>query len=332
MGRQTARLIRLIFFLPHVEELRRRGIDTSGLLVAEGLKEDSLANSDLMVPANLMYRLAERAAEVVEDPFLGATMGMRYNLRNTVLCNGSGRAIGNISDIFLCFIDESAKHTSSQRYLLRVCKHRVKFRAERTFKPTTSVDQVDAWDIGAWVMLLKQLVGPHWSDSEITARLSNPNVIPAELLPRSSMKKGDNCGCEIAFPTEWMRLPVSTNEWRAKKPFEFVTPANSAEGIVEQLLEAVELPNVVLLKKAIVDCGVQPRSVQRLLKEVGTSFSKLIDDRKKTLALGALSNGVKMAKIAHDLGYSDQANFNHAFRRWTGQSPSEYREQNHGNA
>jgi AraC-like DNA-binding protein len=36
-----------------------------------------------------------------------------------------------------------------------------------------------------------------------------------------------------------------------------------------------------------------------------------------------------LVEIAHQLGYFDQANFNRAFRRWAGVTPSEYRLQLH---
>jgi AraC-like DNA-binding protein len=36
-------------------------------------------------------------------------------------------------------------------------------------------------------------------------------------------------------------------------------------------------------------------------------------------------SGIPFVEIAHNLGYSDQAHFNHAFRRWAGVSPSVYR-------
>ena len=37
------------------------------------------------------------------------------------------------------------------------------------------------------------------------------------------------------------------------------------------------------------------------------------------------SKGLALAEIAFSLGYSEVSAFNHAFRRWTGQSPGDYR-------
>ena len=38
-----------------------------------------------------------------------------------------------------------------------------------------------------------------------------------------------------------------------------------------------------------------------------------------------LDHSLTISQIAVDLGYGDPGNFSHAFKRWTGQSPSEFR-------
>ena len=47
---------------------------------------------------------------------------------------------------------------------------------------------------------------------------------------------------------------------------------------------------------------------------------------RKTLALNLLENEtMALAEIAFTLGYSEVSAFNHAFRRWVGQTPGDYR-------
>ena len=58
----------------------------------------------------------------------------------------------------------------------------------------------------------------------------------------------------------------------------------------------------------------------------GVNYSDLQNDVRKTLALNLLENEtLALAEIAFSLGYSDVSAFNHAFRRWVGQSPGHYR-------
>lgn len=72
--------------------------------------------------------------------------------------------------------------------------------------------------------------------------------------------------------------------------------------------------------------GMSVRTLQRRLKDAGFSYSDLLNDVRKTLALNLLENDtLALGEIAFSLGYSDVSAFNHAFRRWVGQSPGDYR-------
>jgi len=72
--------------------------------------------------------------------------------------------------------------------------------------------------------------------------------------------------------------------------------------------------------------GVHVRTLQRQLKEEGLSFRKVVDEARFLEARDLLGvEDVPLIDIAHELSYSDQAHFNHAFRRWAGVSPSQYR-------
>jgi AraC-like DNA-binding protein len=68
------------------------------------------------------------------------------------------------------------------------------------------------------------------------------------------------------------------------------------------------------------------RSLQRKLKEVGTTFRTLLDAVRKDLASTYVHDpDIELAEVASLLGFSDQSTFSRAFRRWTGHSPSEVR-------
>ena len=69
------------------------------------------------------------------------------------------------------------------------------------------------------------------------------------------------------------------------------------------------------------------RTLRRRLKSIDISFQQLLDEARQKRAEDLLLEGVKISAVAEFLGYSDIACFRHAFRRWTGFSPSEYRHQ-----
>ncbi len=70
------------------------------------------------------------------------------------------------------------------------------------------------------------------------------------------------------------------------------------------------------------------RHLNRLLAEDGTSFKLLQDMTRRQLAEQLLQDqGIRMADIAGKLGFSDESAFAKAFRRWSGMSPTQFREQ-----
>jgi AraC-like DNA-binding protein len=72
--------------------------------------------------------------------------------------------------------------------------------------------------------------------------------------------------------------------------------------------------------------GMSARSLRRRLSEEGACFQRIVDDALHALSRQHLSNRRRSIKeIASALGYSEQAGFCRAFRRWSGTSPTEYR-------
>jgi len=72
--------------------------------------------------------------------------------------------------------------------------------------------------------------------------------------------------------------------------------------------------------------GVSTRTLWRRLEEKGTSFSALLEEVRHKQARELLAPTVmSVEQIADSLGYAETASFTHAFKRWTGRSPRQFR-------
>ena len=70
------------------------------------------------------------------------------------------------------------------------------------------------------------------------------------------------------------------------------------------------------------------RTLQRKLKDEGTTYKELLDETRKELAKEYVNDtSLSFSEITYLLGFSEQSNFTRAFKRWQGQSPSAYRVQ-----
>jgi len=72
--------------------------------------------------------------------------------------------------------------------------------------------------------------------------------------------------------------------------------------------------------------GMSPRTLSRRLAEEGTTFFQTLEGLRKALAMNYLrDSNLALAEIGFLLGYASLSSFNHAFKRWTGETPGMYR-------
>lgn len=88
-----------------------------------------------------------------------------------------------------------------------------------------------------------------------------------------------------------------------------------------------QLPEVGAdLQQIAARLALSPRTLQRRLREAGLSFNQLVDETRQQLVLNYLRDpALELAEIAFLVGFSEPGSLARAFRRWTGQSPGEYR-------
>ena len=71
---------------------------------------------------------------------------------------------------------------------------------------------------------------------------------------------------------------------------------------------------------------ISTRTLRRRLEDAQTSYQEIVGETRRDLAVRYLTQtSLSTEAIAETLGYSDTANFRQAFKRWTGESPQQYR-------
>ncbi len=73
--------------------------------------------------------------------------------------------------------------------------------------------------------------------------------------------------------------------------------------------------------------GISRSTLQRRLREEGTSYQAVLDATRRDMAIRYLSKtALRADEIANVLAYRDANSFSRSFRRWTGQAPVGYRQ------
>lgn len=75
------------------------------------------------------------------------------------------------------------------------------------------------------------------------------------------------------------------------------------------------------------DLGMSRQTLYRRLKEEGATFAEIHDDLRRRMAVDYLkTRKVSVNETAYLLGFSEASSFVRAFKRWTGKSPTAYRD------
>ncbi|WP_223473133.1 MULTISPECIES: AraC family transcriptional regulator [unclassified Pseudomonas] len=80
------------------------------------------------------------------------------------------------------------------------------------------------------------------------------------------------------------------------------------------------------IEKIASDLNMSSRTLRRRLTEHNLTFEALLEQVRRGRTLNLLANpGLSIERITEEVGYSDVRSFRRAFRRWTGMSPSAFR-------
>ncbi|SDU10308.1 helix-turn-helix domain-containing protein [Halopseudomonas salegens] len=73
--------------------------------------------------------------------------------------------------------------------------------------------------------------------------------------------------------------------------------------------------------------NMSPRHLRRKLSAVQTTYERLLDEVRMEIAIRLIREArLSLGRIAYELGFLDPSSFTRAFRRWTGMSPTAFKD------
>lgn len=167
------------------------------------------------------------------------------------------------------------------------------------------------------------------------------------LAPRNAAAHARLFGCEVSygqardeleFDAALLALPVQTANpallehlsAHGRAMVHALPPSDATLDRVRHALRSLP-PETVPLAHVSRALRCSPRTLQRRLRDAGTSLQSLLDEVRYQRAqemLGDPARGLK--DIAATLGFSEPAAFHRAFVRWSGRSPGQWRAERRG--
>jgi AraC-like DNA-binding protein len=95
---------------------------------------------------------------------------------------------------------------------------------------------------------------------------------------------------------------------------------------VHAYLASRENPGALDMNDVARALGTSARSLRRRLHEEGASWHELMEAARAEVARNLIRGSASIQRVASTLGFADPTAFHHAFKRWTGMTPSEFRQ------
>lgn len=319
------------FLLPFVSILDDIGAPTETLLERSRLPSSLAEKSDLylpLLPALRFVETAQRTQGIEDFGFLAARRLHFSHLREktraliahspTLLvalrhaCHWASRE----DTILSMWIEHDADH-------VRVCSRLAGTTGLLHLKYAQWIQNIFP------IYIVRQFAGPDWMPTAIAFESSYaPSPATRSSWPNVRFLSGQHAA--------WISLPITLLSLSNRSTCLFAPPRDQEDGpsgydIVELLklmLPAYLDEGTTALADVADIAGVSTRTLQRKLAHLGLTYSDILETARYENASRLLRDtDCRIIDVAFSSGYTDPAHFSRAFRRLTGVTPRQFREQ-----
>lgn len=303
------------------EALVARGVDVPAALRA--VKSDPLISPEARTPSTAFARAMEEEAERRGDPMFGLHLATSM----------PASIAGVIHRLLQTSVDAHEALVRASRYFRLITTRSVLVLEEdedrvvlthRLNAGQVAGRQVSEFILAFIVARSHELVSPELAPS--LARFAHPAPDEPGELERffGCTVEFSQPNDELHFDARWLASPLQALDdlvgAPAERPVDFVDAVRHA---IEALLPSRDLGLDALARQL----GISGRTLQRRLQTRNILFADLADEVRRDLAMRRLRDTDRtIADVAHELGFSGPEAFHRAFRRWTGTTPSRYRQ------
>lgn len=319
----------MLVLLPLTTKFAQRGGDVEALLLRHGIPLAALSTPTMLVDATACYAAMEDMAETLGDVHFGAKVAAEAANKGAPAIWDAAKNAVTLGDFLARIVVEIATQVDNVRYRFSASSAAASFEVQRTLKVSAPTTQLDAIGVVFYVELIKRGLGKKFDPTRIIVSAPTDAGFPPGFLPKSSFIKSNINGLRISFPPQWLWEPFSLAWDVVDAPRgEFARDGDDGATVAyfRRVLEEYIGPEDLSLKRFAEICSTHPRHMQRMLSAQGTSFSRMKDDARRSLAVELVATtSIPIAQIAVRVGFSGPSALTRAFRQWTDETPTRFR-------
>jgi AraC-like DNA-binding protein len=315
--------------------LREFGKDAADILSEVRARPEQVYNDAIRLEVSKQIKILNLVSEKLQDELLGFHLARNFDLREVGLVYYVIASSGRVADALLNAKRFCAIMNEGVRLQTRQDDRTVSITLDYVdIERQSDQHQIEFWLV-TMVRIFRQVTDTRLALRHLRIRHKRDET-PAEF--RTFFGCDVDFGAdsdEIIFPASVASLPIVSRDnylndllrqyaeaALADRPKDREALRSAVERVLPQLLPHARagISNVAKL------LAMSARTLSRKLREEGAAFTEILEETRAALAKSYLAErNLPVSEIAWLLGYREVSSFTHAFKRWTGMTPRQFR-------
>lgn len=327
-----------------LEQVSAQGYDTDELLACAGINPAWLESRDSF-PAEQFGQLYQRVMYIAQDECFGMLSGgrvpngtFRMMCHSIIHCKTLEKALYRASDFH-----EISRGTRIKPKLVRKGRF-----AHISFTPTDHAE-IDfrmflanepagriRTTLSMWHHFISWLVGCRVELKAAYFTFPSPEQLHDYHSLFQSEVRFDQHNNALVFPARYLDYPVVQTEdslrgFLKTAPYQLIAMVNQDSSLKARVVALIgndfsrDLPGADQIASAL---NLSVSTLRRRLLEEGTSYQKIKDECRRQAAIRYINSiQLSIGDVASLMGFDEPSAFFRSFKKWTGQTPGEYRRQ-----
>ncbi len=322
--------INIAWHLPQV--MREFGVGLEELLEAAGVRADIFSHRENQIAYTDFARLLLTCEQMSNCDHVALLFMQHCRLTDFGLAGQAALCGDTAGEGLQRFVDHFNLHSSASTTSVITSGPFTRLVYAISVQGMTDTRPFHLGAMAAAFNILQDLCGTGWLPTVVTFASRSPtNPRPAQKFFRAPLRF-DSDDSAIHFASRWLDRPLPPVDPQVRRQVEAEVRARRAAiladfpSTVRRILRKQLLIGECSMEQVAALLGMSRRTLDRHLARHGVRYGKLIESVEGDVACQLLRDtDMEIQQIAESLHYSSPANFATAFKRWSGETPSEYR-------